>query len=385
MHTISSNTFRIDVETGETVLEAGLRQGVAMAFSCRGGSCHTCVLRCEEGQIPARAQRGLPAHLVERGYFLPCVCEPTSDMVISPAAPEDFITECLVESVRLDTHGVSMRLEPMRQLDVKKGARLQLSFDRKNWSSLAVAITVPQEDYYLGVRLSADAPLWHELGSDGGEASVGRSLWVRPEPETENVQALDQAKLRPATDPELWAELDDGRVVRAALDDFYTHVYADERLAPFFRNVTRDHVAGKQYSFLCKLMTGQEVYFGDEPRNAHHWMVIPDDLFDHRQALMEAALKRQGLTPGQIERWTRFELFYRRDIVKSAPIPKILWGRALPLEGFGEETLAVGAVCDHCGTEIAPGTTVQYHLRLGTVSCPKCTGNSRVRAAQEVN
>lgn len=385
MHTISSEAFAINVETGETVLEAGLRQGVALAFSCRGGSCHTCVLRAVKGDIPARAQRGLPLHLVERGYFLPCVCEPTSDMVVTAPAPEDFVTECLVESVHVDPHGASLQLEPMRQLEVKKGARLQLSSDRTNWHSLAVAETVPQEDYYLGVRLPADAPLWREPRLDGADALVGQSVWVRPEPEAENVRALDQVKLRPATDPALWAELGDGRIVRAVLDDFYSHVYADERLAPFFRNVTRDHVAGKQYSFLCKLMTGQEVYFGDEPRNAHHWMVIPDDLFDHRQALMVAALGRQGLTPNQIERWTRFELFYRRDIVKSAPIPKVLWGQALPLEGFGTETLAVGAVCDHCGTEIAPGTTVQYHLRLGTVSCPKCAGISRTAAAAVAN
>ncbi len=45
----------LDVEyealTGETVLEALLRQGAQVPYSCRRGSCHTCALHCSEGQV----------------------------------------------------------------------------------------------------------------------------------------------------------------------------------------------------------------------------------------------------------------------------------------------------------------------------------------------
>ena len=71
---------RIESRPGETVLDACLRQGVDLHFSCRGGSCHNCLCQCAEGDIPARAQRGLAPRLAEKGYFLPCVCIPENDM-----------------------------------------------------------------------------------------------------------------------------------------------------------------------------------------------------------------------------------------------------------------------------------------------------------------
>ena len=360
---------------GETVLDAALRQGLTLPFSCRGGTCQTCVMRCLEGEIPARAQRGLPVSLTTHGYFMPCVCEPTGDMVLGPSRPSDFVTGCRIEAIDTDAQGRTLRLEPERELMARMGQWWRFSPHAPGAdgggdleSGTGVVVALPSQHYFLDLRLppaTADGPA---LAPDGW-------LWLKPAPPADPTgDSTEDRGLRPARDEALWRELEDGRRARAILDDFYAHVYADERLAPFFKGVTREHVAGKQYSFLCKLMTGEPVYFGDEPRNAHHWMVIPDELFDHRQRLMEDALRRQGLNEDQIERWTRFELFYRRDIVKAAPVPKVLWGQAMALDGFGEETLTVGSVCDHCGTEIAPGTRVRYHLRLGTVSCPACSG-----------
>jgi hypothetical protein len=73
-----------------------------------------------------------------------------------------------------------------------------------------------------------------------------------------------------APHPKIWKELGDGKALRAVLEDFYTRVFEDERLAPFFRDVTKQHVVDKQYSFLHSKLTGKGVYFGDRPRNAHH-------------------------------------------------------------------------------------------------------------------
>ena len=46
----------IKVRTGETLLDACLRLGLNIPFSCRGGSCHTCMMRCSDGSFPCRAQ-----------------------------------------------------------------------------------------------------------------------------------------------------------------------------------------------------------------------------------------------------------------------------------------------------------------------------------------
>ena len=82
---------RIAPLDGETVLDALLRVGTAAPFSCKGGSCHTCLMQCTEGAIPARAQRGLPEHLARMHYFLPCQCHAEADMHLRPPQPQDLV------------------------------------------------------------------------------------------------------------------------------------------------------------------------------------------------------------------------------------------------------------------------------------------------------
>lgn len=72
------------VAPGETVLDTLLRHGHSIANLCRGGACHSCLLRAD-GPIPAEAQRGLTAALVAQGYFLACSCVPEGDLRIEPA------------------------------------------------------------------------------------------------------------------------------------------------------------------------------------------------------------------------------------------------------------------------------------------------------------
>ena len=70
---------------GESVLEALLRQGVEISNSCRAGACQSCLLRAVSRAVPAVAQQGLKATLVEQGYFLSCVCRPEADLLLEPA------------------------------------------------------------------------------------------------------------------------------------------------------------------------------------------------------------------------------------------------------------------------------------------------------------
>jgi ferredoxin/truncated hemoglobin YjbI len=275
---------------GETVLNALLRAGIDVPFSCKAGSCHTCLSLCTEGDIPEKAQRGLAAHLLEKRYFLPCKCKAVNDMRIAPALESELVDPAVFD-------------EPVA----------------------------------AAVCASASAELPY-----------------------------------PAADPELWAELEDGKTVRRVLEDFYERVYADPLLSPFFGRVTKDRVTDKQYSFMKQCVTGEKVYFGDRPRNAHHWMIISDALFDHRQALMLQALQAQRLSPGQISRWVRIEEHFRTDMVKTEVWPRRVGDEEIFIEGFASETLMDATVCDHCGAEIAAGTTVAYHRRLGQVSCRVC-------------
>jgi hypothetical protein len=143
-------------------------------------------------------------------------------------------------------------------------------------------------------------------------------------------------------------------------------------LSPYFTGVTKQRLVEKVYSFMRQIFTGEKLYFGDRPRNSHHWMVISDEIFDYREALMASCMRRAGLAEHLIERWQAIEESYRGDIVKAKPFGRMVDGVELPVEGFGHTVLDVGALCDSCERVLEPGEEVRYHLRLGHIYCDAC-------------
>ena len=190
--------------------------------------------------------------------------------------------------------------------------------------------------------------------------------------QTGNNSAQHKEVEYPAPDLEIWDALGQGKKLSKILDDFYTIVYADERLSPFFQSVTKQRSIEKVFLFLRQIFTGEKVYFGDRPKNAHHWMVISDELFDYREDIMERCLRDNDLPEHLIKRWRAIEESFRPDIVKSTPWNKVINGVELPLDGYEELELDSGSLCDSCQQAIEAGTRVRYHLRLGTIYCPTC-------------
>jgi truncated hemoglobin YjbI len=175
-----------------------------------------------------------------------------------------------------------------------------------------------------------------------------------------------------APNPEMWAALKEGELLNDILDDFYTQVYVDPQLAHFFKDSTKQRAIEKQYLFLKGIFTGTKCYFGERPRNAHHWMVISNELFDYREKLMEETLRKHHLSEDLIQQWRAVEEIYRMQIVKSEAFGKKVGGVEIPAEGYEEDTLTVGSLCDICNKELAPGSKISYHVRTGKVFCADC-------------
>lgn len=119
----------------ETVLNALLRAGIDVPFSCKAGVCHTCLSQCTEGLIPERAQRGLATHLLAQRYFLPCKCKAVSDMTIAPAQAGDLASPELVdEPVAAATSAVAAAELPYPALDPELWLELEdgQTVDRKS-------------------------------------------------------------------------------------------------------------------------------------------------------------------------------------------------------------------------------------------------------------
>ncbi|MGH8481472.1 MAG: 2Fe-2S iron-sulfur cluster-binding protein, partial [Nevskiaceae bacterium] len=87
IHLARSNV-RFGVEPGETVLEAGLRQGLALPFGCQGGTCASCRVRLLEGTVEhAPEPRALSQGERDAGYILMCQARPTSDLELKLHQP----------------------------------------------------------------------------------------------------------------------------------------------------------------------------------------------------------------------------------------------------------------------------------------------------------
>lgn len=511
----------------ETVLDAFLRQGVSIPFSCRNGVCHACMARCVHGKIPTKAQAGLRESLRQRGYFLPCKCVPREDFEMAPPREEDLFVPAVVQTKELLAPDVCRLLlepstgfvyyagqslqarrpdgltrayslvsladeDPYLEIHVKRvpgGAMSNWIFDELA-EGAEIEIHGPAGESHYALREMSDKDLLfiatgtgvgpvlgvvqealnnrhrgqihvfhgsrtatglyeHEhlralaarhanvryTGCLSGEDMPGTArgrvhdvafaahrdlrdwhvfIYGRPEMVQAAVQraraagaaekaihadafgALDAdaapganaaaATARPpegrprdpVPDPEMWAALREGELLSEVLNDFYTRVYADPRLSPFFHGITKQRVIEKQYLFLRQIFSGERVYFGDRPRNAHHWMVISDELFDYREDLMAAALRDHGVPEHLIQRFRQVDEVYRTEMVKSSPWPRVIDGVEMPLDGFGEAVLDVGSICDGCQSEIPAGMSVRYHLRLGSVYCPDCDRGSGV-------
>ncbi|MBL8482955.1 MAG: 2Fe-2S iron-sulfur cluster binding domain-containing protein [Rhodocyclaceae bacterium] len=514
---------------GESVLDALLRRGMNVPFSCKRGVCHVCIQRCLEGIPPAAARAGLRPSLIEGGYFMPCMCVPESGLriarpdnatlfrsalvvakemlapavyrlVLEPAAelsfrpgqfinlrradgivrsyspaglPEDFLLElhvrryangalsrwiadelaagdeveisgpegdCVLPDApqerRLVLIGSGTGLAPLlglvREALQRGGAApihlyhfartgaghylhatlqdLQARHARLNyraclpagperedlldaWEALArrafcAGLTPEKSDVFIaGHPEFVDAMHQRALGAGVAPGAIHtdpfllRELRKAPRPaapaparQAARPDAGASLAKDPPPDPELWTALADGELLQDILRDFYARVFDDPRLAPFFHATTRQRAIEKQFLFLRQVFTGEKIYFGDRPRNAHHWMVISDELFDYRARLIAQCMREHGLAERYVERWLAIEEFYRAHVVKAEPVARIMNGVALPLDGFGVTTLDCGTLCDTCGREIQVGETVRYHLRTGSTYCSDCMG-----------
>ncbi len=499
----------VERRDGESVLDALIRSGSDVAFSCKKGSCHVCLLRAVQGTPEAESQSDLRESLRERGYFLPCQMRGPGDLTVERPRSEDLSTQAwVVEKDRLAPDVVRLRLElgaaftwlPGQFVNLRRADGIVRSYSSasckeqdyyldlhirhdpqgvmSHWifSNLAVGAEIEVQGPYGSCHYHADeperslimvsggtglGPLYaitrdalhkghrgqiflyhgarmreglylhkelvalaashsnfhyvgclseeqhadfpHGLVSDiamqrhdqladarvflcGPPAMVQAARWqaigrgasrsrIHADPFTTSAPYMPKdaetvASIAP--DPELWAALDQGAGLTVILTDFYDRVFADTRLRPFFHNVTKRRVIEKQYEFLHELFTGNDVYFGLRPFNAHHWMVISDDLFDYREALFEDCIRRYGLPQHLIQRWLAIHERFRADIVKATPRGIVEDGVERYLERFDSVPLAVGSICDGCGAEVAEGTVVRYHMRTGLIYCPAC-------------
>jgi len=518
MPTVLYNDQSYHCHEGESILQAFLRHGISIPFSCKSGICHVCLLRAKTGTVPENSQAGLKQNLINKNYFKACCCVPSEDMEIEEPRPGDMLTYGIIAKKEMLTPDICRFLiEPATDIYYHAGQFLNLRREDGEMRSYSLS-SVPREDYFLELQvkkvanglfshwmfnilsendeiefqgpngqnyystddikqpllligtgtgvspligIARDALLsghegdiylyhgshnqqglyldttlrelddrysqFHYIGCISGAESNGfihrraneialenhpdlkgwqvflcgqpdmvtatqkmakaagaesKSIKIDPfwpsdleKTAAEQQTDVEERRQYPDPDPQMWDALEQGKLLTRILQDFYTQVYDDPHLVSFFENTTKRRSIEKQYNFLHQVFTGKKVYFGDRPRNAHHWMVISNELFDYRARIMESCLRTHGLSEELIKRWLAMEDSYRDDIVKDLPRSRFKFGKEIPLDGYEELKMDFATLCDNCQAEINVGDVVRYHVRIGKVYCEKCMQN----------
>jgi ring-1,2-phenylacetyl-CoA epoxidase subunit PaaE len=77
----ATRTFMLD-KAKENIIDAGLRNGVELPYSCKGGVCSTCRAKLVAGEVDMDVNFALEDYEVARGFVLTCQSYPVTDHVI---------------------------------------------------------------------------------------------------------------------------------------------------------------------------------------------------------------------------------------------------------------------------------------------------------------
>lgn len=152
-----------DVTDPETVLDAAMREGILLPYSCRNGSCGTCKGKLLAGTVDygEYERKALTPEEREAGQALFCQARPLSDLVIqareivAPADIEIKTLPCRVVKMTPAAHDVmvlSLKLPQHERLKFLAGQYLDILLRDGNRRSFSMA-NPPQQDDVLEIHV----------------------------------------------------------------------------------------------------------------------------------------------------------------------------------------------------------------------------------------
>lgn len=69
----------IDVEDGETILDAALRSNIDAPYACMSGTCNSCQAHVKEGTVVMDGAEALTDDEIASGEILTCCAKPTTE------------------------------------------------------------------------------------------------------------------------------------------------------------------------------------------------------------------------------------------------------------------------------------------------------------------
>ena len=146
------------VAPGSNLLDALNEAGLSVPYSCRAGSCHTCLVRCLSGEPLDAQPEALEAGKRAQGWRLACQCRVAGDLSVEVFDPQrDGSPAQVRECEWLSPSVLCLRLEPERPLRYRAGQHLVL------WTTNGVArpyslASLPGDDRFLAFHIDCARP-----------------------------------------------------------------------------------------------------------------------------------------------------------------------------------------------------------------------------------
>jgi NAD(P)H-flavin reductase/ferredoxin len=146
------------VAEGSNLLDALNAAGLNVPYSCRAGSCHACLVRCQQGEPQDSRPDALDASRRLQGWRLACQCSVVENLCVTVFDPAREGLAARVDSLDwFDGQVLRLRLKPERPLRYRAGQHALL------WSASGIArpyslASLPGDDPWLEFHLDCRQP-----------------------------------------------------------------------------------------------------------------------------------------------------------------------------------------------------------------------------------
>jgi hemoglobin len=100
---------------------------------------------------------------------------------------------------------------------------------------------------------------------------------------------------------------------------FYELVYQDEWFKNIFKVIKQEIITSQQIDFMVGAFGGPKRYSGRMPQDAHPHIFINEDIWEHREYLLNRAFEKVDC-PAEIRtKWLKIENAFKRQIIMTDP------------------------------------------------------------------